>query len=125
MSSYVFDNAREPSSERLSYLERGLRSGNRPRLEKLGIAQGWTCLEIGAGSGSIAAWLSDRVGDNGAVVVTGPNPAFSAALPREGGMSNCFVTISFATHCHAALSTWYTPGTSSCIRPTLSPSFPS
>jgi ubiquinone/menaquinone biosynthesis C-methylase UbiE len=31
-------------------------------LERIGVAEGWRCLEIGAGYGSIAAWLTDRVG---------------------------------------------------------------
>jgi hypothetical protein len=31
-------------------------------LETLGVACGWRCLEVGAGSGTIAKWLADRVG---------------------------------------------------------------
>ena len=32
--------------------------------------RGWRCLEFGAGGGSIAAWLCDRVAPDGAVVAT-------------------------------------------------------
>ena len=82
MSSYVFDNAREPSTERLSYLERVCDPVTISRLEKLGVAPGWTCLEIGAGSGSIANWLSDKVGNGGAVVVTDIEPRFLDGIAK-------------------------------------------
>ncbi len=39
-------------------------------LETLGVARGWRCLEVGAGSGTIAKWLADRVGPTGHVLVT-------------------------------------------------------
>jgi SAM-dependent methyltransferase len=38
-------------------------------LEDLGVGEGWRCLEVGAGEGSIARWLSARVGA-GSVVAT-------------------------------------------------------
>ena len=34
----------------------------RRRIRALGIQPGWRCLEVGAGSGSIARWLQDEVG---------------------------------------------------------------
>jgi tRNA A58 N-methylase Trm61 len=34
-------------------------------LETIGVAEGWKCLEVGAGAGSIAQWLSKRVGPSG------------------------------------------------------------
>jgi SAM-dependent methyltransferase len=40
------------------------------RLETVGIVEGWKCLEVGAGAGSIARWLSTRVGPSGKVVAT-------------------------------------------------------
>ncbi|WP_336500822.1 hypothetical protein [Candidatus Frankia alpina] len=30
-------------------------------LDERGVSAGWRCLEVGAGGGSIAAWLADRV----------------------------------------------------------------
>jgi SAM-dependent methyltransferase len=80
MSSYVFDNAREAGTERLSHLERVSDPATIASLLKLGIAPGWTCLEIGAGGGSIANWLSEHVGDGGKVVVTDINPRFVDSL---------------------------------------------
>jgi hypothetical protein len=32
-------------------------------LETIGVREGWKCLEVGAGTGSIARWLSSRVLD--------------------------------------------------------------
>src|ERR1043166_2052910 len=37
-------------------------------LQRIGVGQGWRCLEVGAGAGSIVRWLSDRGGENGSVV---------------------------------------------------------
>jgi SAM-dependent methyltransferase len=39
-------------------------------LETVGVAERWRCLEVGAGLGSIAQWLSKRVGPVGKVVAT-------------------------------------------------------
>lgn len=41
-----------------------------PRLEILGVDENWQCLEVGAGDGSVARWLADRVGPSGRVVAT-------------------------------------------------------
>lgn len=38
------------------------------RFEELGVGEGWNCLEIGAGGGSIALWLAKQVGSGGRVV---------------------------------------------------------
>jgi ubiquinone/menaquinone biosynthesis C-methylase UbiE len=35
-----------------------------------GIDEGWRCLEVGAGSGSVAKWMLSRVGTYGRVVIT-------------------------------------------------------
>ena len=45
-------------------------------LETIGVSQGWKCLEVGAGAGSIAQWLSNRVGATGKVVATDLNTKF-------------------------------------------------
>ncbi|WP_238164624.1 class I SAM-dependent methyltransferase [Kribbella pittospori] len=53
---------------RLVALEEGYDPGTVSRLEGLGVSQGWGCLEVGAGAGSITRWLSRRVGTNGEVL---------------------------------------------------------
>jgi tRNA A58 N-methylase Trm61 len=45
-------------------------AGTFEHLTDLGIAEGWHCLEAGAGEGSVARWLSEHVGDGGHVVAT-------------------------------------------------------
>ena len=37
-------------------------------LSELGVTQGWNCLEVGAGSGSISRWLADQVHPDGRVL---------------------------------------------------------
>jgi SAM-dependent methyltransferase len=39
-------------------------------LSSIGVDEGWRCLEIGARTGSVAAWLQQRVGRRGLVVAT-------------------------------------------------------
>ena len=39
----------------------------------LGIREGLRCLEVGAGGGSVAAWLCEQVGPTGRVVATDIN----------------------------------------------------
>ncbi|MDB5410531.1 MAG: putative methyltransferase [Rhodospirillales bacterium] len=68
--SYVFDNAWQRGRARLDAVEAFLDPGTIRALEGLGVAPGWRCLELGAGGGSIAAWLSSRVGPAGKVVAT-------------------------------------------------------
>jgi hypothetical protein len=40
------------------------------QLEAVGVGRGWNCLAIGAGAGSVGAWLVERVGRDGHVVAT-------------------------------------------------------
>jgi SAM-dependent methyltransferase len=80
MSSYLFDNSKEPSSKRLSHLESVCDAATVRCLEMLGVTPGWKCLEIGGGGGSIANWLSDKVGREGTVVVTDIEPRFLNGL---------------------------------------------
>src|SRR5579863_2257868 len=49
-------------------------------LETLGVARGWRCLEVGAGDGTIAKWLVDRVGPTGHVLVTDVDTRFLEPL---------------------------------------------
>ena len=68
--TYAFENARALQRERLDALEAVLDDGTTRQLASLGVDRGWRCLEVGAGGGSIAAWLCDRVGPEGAVLAT-------------------------------------------------------
>jgi len=56
--------------ERLGLLESFHDPSTIRRLEALEVSEGWNCLEAGAGKGSIAMWLANRVGPTGKVVAT-------------------------------------------------------
>src|SRR6516162_11866108 len=67
---YTLDNAWTQARERLGQLEAVHDPGSIRHLERLGVTEGWHCLEVGAGGGSIAAWLCDKVGPTGHVLAT-------------------------------------------------------
>ena len=79
---YIFDNAWQQQRQRLAALEAWLDPGTTRHLEALGVSDGWHCLEVGAGGGSIAAWLSARVGPSGRVVATDLDTRFVEALDQ-------------------------------------------
>src|SRR5437773_7214299 len=81
MSAYVFDHAWDAERVRLASLEVGLDPGTIRHLENLGVGPGWRCWEIGAGKGSIAAWLCERVGNGGQVLATDLDTTFLEELP--------------------------------------------
>ncbi len=81
MSGYIFDNAAEqPTAQRFASLETLYDPRTIRFLTATGVGPGWRCLEVGGGSGSIATWLADRVGDTGQVLVTDIDPRFLATL---------------------------------------------
>jgi SAM-dependent methyltransferase len=67
---YLLDNAWREGRARLDAVEDFLDPGTIALLERRGVGAGWTCLEAGAGGGSIAEWLASRVGTNGRVLAT-------------------------------------------------------
>ena len=67
---YLLDNAAQETGGRFSGLEASLDENTKTRLSALGITAGWRCLEVGAGSGSIARWMAERVGAHGHVLAT-------------------------------------------------------
>jgi len=76
--SYAFVNQRAVQQERLAALEELLDPGSTRHLDALGIEQGWRVLEVGAGAGSIAVWLCDRVAPGGSVLATDLDPKLLA-----------------------------------------------
>jgi SAM-dependent methyltransferase len=81
-AAYTLDNTWEKAQRRLSLLESIYDPGTTARLTALGVGQGWRCLELGAGGGSIARWLCDRVGPTGSVTAVDLEPCFLEADPR-------------------------------------------
>lgn len=83
---YVFSDppAGLPEGHRrmLSHLAAMLDPFTIRRLEQAGVASGARCLEVGAGAGTVAHWLADRVGPDGQVVATDLDPSHLPAHPR-------------------------------------------
>ena len=80
MAQYQFDNAWRQARQRLALLEAQLDPSTIEYLERLGVGDGWRCLEVGGGGGSIAAWLAERVGPSGYVLATDIDTRFLEAL---------------------------------------------
>jgi SAM-dependent methyltransferase len=76
------DNDQPTAPDTLRYLAEILDSFTTYRLELAGVPEGGRCLELGAGSGSIAVWLADAVGEDGSVVATDIQPRHIPAHPR-------------------------------------------
>lgn len=78
MTTYLLDNAWHEQRRRLAGLEAWFDPGTIRQLDARFAAldthpdraSGWRCLEVGAGGGSIAAWLCERVGPAGRVLAT-------------------------------------------------------
>jgi 2-polyprenyl-3-methyl-5-hydroxy-6-metoxy-1,4-benzoquinol methylase len=75
-STYVLDNAAQQATSRFRALADIFDPGTIRHLGACGIQQGWRCLEVGAGGGSIARWMADRVGSTGHVVATDVDTRF-------------------------------------------------
>ncbi|MFN2609288.1 MAG: trans-aconitate 2-methyltransferase [Actinomycetota bacterium] len=78
--TYVFDNSWEKERDRLATLEQIWDPGSIRVLDALGVADGWRCLEVGGGGGSMTGWLSERTGPTGHVVATDIDTRFLDAL---------------------------------------------
>jgi ubiquinone/menaquinone biosynthesis C-methylase UbiE len=69
-SEYLFDNEATEAGDRFGALASLFDPVTFRHLEDLGVSDGWRCLEVGAGGGSVASWLATRVGESGQVVAT-------------------------------------------------------
>ena len=80
MSAYQLGHSWETEQERLQILEKFLDPITIRHLERIGVARGWNCLEVGAGAGSIAKWLCRRVSPQGRVVAIDLETGFLEGL---------------------------------------------
>jgi SAM-dependent methyltransferase len=87
-SCYLFGNSTPDAGARLALLEDLYDPATRRHLDALGVGPGWRCLEVGAGRGSIAGYLSDRVGPAGYVLATDVDTGAFAA-PRAPNLELC------------------------------------
>ena len=77
---YPLTNEWKGARERLSEIEGVYDPWTIRNFGKLGVREGWHCLEIGGGGGSIAEWLCRKVGRSGQVVATDLQPHFLEAI---------------------------------------------
>jgi SAM-dependent methyltransferase len=79
---YAYDQTFAAERERLAGIERLWDAGTQATMERLGVAPGWRCLEVGAGGGSMVEWMAARVGPQGRVVATDVYTKFLEAIER-------------------------------------------
>ena len=83
-SHYLFDNAAPQAGDRFASLAALYDEVTRRHLDRCGIGPGRVCLEVGAGGGSVALFMSERVGPTGRVVATDINTDWmSGSLPEN------------------------------------------
>ncbi len=78
---YVFDNDNVHARDQHRCLADMLDPMTTARLDHLGVGDGWNCLEIGAGGGSVAGWLARRVAPSGRVLATDIKPGHIRPAP--------------------------------------------
>ena len=81
--NYPLSNEWKGARERLSLLEALWDPWTIQNLGKMGVEEGWHCLEIAGGGGSIAEWLCRQVGSSGHVVATDLEPRFLEAINKS------------------------------------------
>ena len=83
MTTYGFDHGWQGERDRMALAEFFLDPVTVRHLESIGVSEGWRCLEVGAGAGSVARWLTRRVGRFGRVLATDIDTRFVEALAAE------------------------------------------
>lgn len=81
--TYAFDNSAPQAQARLHALAEVHDDGTIRQLLARGVGEGWRCLEIGGGLGTITRWLADRVGPRGHVLATDIDTRFLDSIARE------------------------------------------
>jgi SAM-dependent methyltransferase len=69
-SHYSFGEDTRNEAARLAAVEEAFDGQSQAALREVGVGTGCGCWEVGAGRGSIARWLADRVGRDGYVLAT-------------------------------------------------------
>jgi ubiquinone/menaquinone biosynthesis C-methylase UbiE len=83
LPNYMFDNDSTAEYVRLDLMSKILDPQTRASLTSLGLREGWHCLELGGGNGSITEWLCQTVGPNGSVTSIDINPKLIKLIPAR------------------------------------------
>lgn len=82
---------RDGEIERLRVQAEAMAPDTRAMLDRIGVAPGWACLDVGCGPGGITGLLSERVGPAGCVVGLDRNDAFLAHARAQAPANVDFV----------------------------------
>ncbi len=83
-SGYVYGGAAtDEELSRIRYVEAWADPLTIRQLEAIGVSSGWRCADVGAGGGSVARWLAERVGPSGAVIAADIDVRFLSDLPAN------------------------------------------
>jgi SAM-dependent methyltransferase len=82
-AGYALDPAWHAERDRLDSLTSLFDPRTLGLCERLGLAAGWHCLDAGAGTGSLATALAERVGPTGSVTALDSDTRFLAPLESE------------------------------------------
>jgi hypothetical protein len=80
---YILDDASAVEYKRLDLMSKILDPWTRQYLIGLGVGEGWHCLELGGGNGSIAQWLAAKVSASGSVTAIDINPVLIELVPAQ------------------------------------------
>ena len=84
-SSYIFSETQFQSElERLQALEKVSDPASQRQILAVGWYEGWKCLGVGAGAGSIMRWMSEKVGSSGKVTAVN----FDSRFVESTSLSN-------------------------------------
>ncbi|MGC5054583.1 class I SAM-dependent methyltransferase [Micromonospora sp. DT48] len=88
----MFDNATDEAAHQLRHLGEILDPGTRQTLTEIGLGPGCRVTDIGAGAGTLTAWLADQVAPDGSVTAVDLDPRHITAGPtvtvRAGDIRN-------------------------------------
>lgn len=82
MPDYILPHGLAGERQRLTLMSELLDPFERSHIEQLELRQGWRCLEVGCGNGSIAQWLAERVAPSGHVVASDVDISYISGVKR-------------------------------------------
>jgi SAM-dependent methyltransferase len=80
VSSYLLSNTAAQTGPRFDALAWTYDGASTRALAATGVGAGWRCWEVGGGGGGIGAWLAERVGPEGSVLVTDIDPQWMRVI---------------------------------------------
>jgi ubiquinone/menaquinone biosynthesis C-methylase UbiE len=79
-NNYLLDNQQSEAGQRFAAMSELFDPTTFRHFDAVGVTEGWSCWEVGAGGASVPRWLAERVGTSGRVLATDIDTAW---LPPE------------------------------------------